>query len=133
VNRSRNSLVIAAILAVVVMGGTVRAQFLAPITGIARFQTLCDGVDGVFDGPGSGSTCTWLATGASQIVVSREVPGQGDWTVEVTAIIEYVATWFNGSPTGIQVDSTVLGSSITKCWNPGGQEMDLSHQHCQLD
>jgi hypothetical protein len=39
---------------------------------------------------GSGSTCTWIAPGPSQIVVSREVPGNGDWTVEVTTFVEYV-------------------------------------------
>ena len=131
--RSSHMLGIAVILAVLVMGGTVRAQFLAPITGIARFQTLCDSVDGDFVGPGSGSTCTWITTGASQIVVSREVPGQGDWTVEITALVEHVATWYNASASGVQVTHTVLGSAITRCWNPGGQEMDLTHQHCQLE
>lgn len=124
---------IAIVLGVVLMSGTARAQFQAPIRGIAAFEALCNAVNGEFDGPGSGSTCTWIAPGTSQVVVSREVPGQGDWTVEVTTLIEYVATWYNASATGVTVDSTLLGTEVTKCWNPGGQEMDLSHQHCQLD
>ena len=132
VKRSSNILGMAIVLGVVLMSGTVGAQFQAPIRGIARFEALCNSVDGEFDGPGSGSTCTWIGYGPSQIVVSREVPGNGDWTVEVTTLIEYVATWYNASANGVIVDSTVLGSSVTKCWNPGGQEMDLSHQHCQL-
>jgi hypothetical protein len=133
VKRSGHILGIAVILGVVFMSGTARAQFQAPITGIAKFEALCAAVNGEFEGPGSGSTCTWIAPGPSQIVVSREVPGNGDWTVEVTTFIEYVATWYNASARGVTVDSTLLGNEITRCWNPGGQEMDLSHQHCQLD
>ena len=131
--RISNILGIAVILGAVVMAGSVKAQIQAPITGIARFQALCDDVDGVFDGPGSGSTCTWITTGTPQIVVSREVPGQGDWTVAVTTTIEHVATWFNGSANGVQVVHTVGEPTVTNCWNPGGQEMELTHQHCQVD
>lgn len=131
VNKKAATLIGAAV-ALVIMASTAGAHLSGPISGMPAFTTACNGVGGVVEGNGSGATCTWTTVGQLAIVKSREVPGEGDWYVEVSQSITHVATWWNANADGVTNVDTPGPAVVTRCWNPGGQEMDISHQHCQL-
>ena len=87
-------------------------------TGFNDFRNACAAVDGELNGNGFGSTCAYEGD------VINVAGGSNGWTVDVAQ--GTVATWHGGS----NVTEDVSGWTVVACYNPGGQAMSLSHQHC---
>lgn len=95
--------------------------------GFSAFRTACEGLGGTLSGSGSGATCTHTVVNEFEDVQTSGPPG---WTVSGTTTETHVSTWQNAStPVTTDVSEETV---ITSCTNPGGQEMNTSHQHCQL-
>lgn len=101
-----------------VMVATAAVQAVDWGTGFNDFRDACDSVDGVLDGNGFGSTCAYDGD------VVNVPAGSRGWTVDVAQAT--VATWRGGSNVTEEVGSGV----VVACYNPGGLQMSLSHQHC---
>jgi hypothetical protein len=87
-------------------------------TGFNDFRNTCGTLDGVLSGTGSGATCAYGGE------VENVPAGSPGWTVDVAT--STVATWKNA-----KTITEVHGNRVVvACYNPGGQEMNLSHQHC---
>lgn len=112
-----------ALLGAVVFGcaltvATAAAEAVDWGTGFNDFRNACEAQDGVLNGNGQGSTCSYGGEVLNVPAASR------GWTVDVAQ--GTVATWLGGS----NVTEDVANWQVVACYNPGGQEMNLSHRHC---
>jgi len=98
------------------------------------FDAACTAASGTAAGSGAGRTCTVTIPGGDTEVetVPAGESGRG-WNATVTTSDTVtVYTWNNAGPGGVSSNTTGGDSEVTGCTNPGGQEMDLEHQNCQL-
>jgi hypothetical protein len=89
-------------------------------TGFDDFRDTCSANGGVRNGNGWGSTCTFDGD------IQNVPAGSRGWTVDVA--FSTVATWLCGS----NVSESHGHGVIVACYNPGGQQMQLSHRHCVI-
>jgi hypothetical protein len=89
-------------------------------TGFDSFRDTCAEIGGVRTGMGFGATCAYDGD------VLNVTAGSRGWTVDVAYAT--VATWLGGA----NVSEEPGDGTIIACYNPGGQQMDLSHRHCVI-
>jgi hypothetical protein len=119
--------VLAAVGAVALAVSSVAAQSIDWGTGYNSFRDTCAAIGGdLYGNPNSGGTGGGYGSACVYGGGVVNVPGGSNgWTVDVA--YGTIATWLGGSNV---VEETTGDGIVIACYNPGGQSMKLSHQHC---